>query len=106
MRLQQSDPFFTMGVVMRPAFNFEPKYRVTMLTREYWTKGTGALPVIKGLVWFTDGSRMKGGTGAGVYGQSVGRRLSFSLGRYATVFQAEIYPVFMKFSFSIDHRNT
>ena len=30
MRLQQSDPIFNMGVdVMRPAFNFEPKYRVT-----------------------------------------------------------------------------
>jgi len=32
---------------------------------------------------------MKEGTGAGAYGQSVGRRLSFSLGKYATVFQAE-----------------
>jgi ribonuclease HI len=36
---------------------------------------------------------MKEGTRAGVYGQSVGRRLSFSLGRYATVFQAEIYAI-------------
>jgi hypothetical protein len=36
--------------VMRPVFNFEPKYRVTTLTREDWTKGTGALPVIEGLV--------------------------------------------------------
>jgi hypothetical protein len=34
MRLQQSDPLFSMGVdVMRPAFNLEPKYRVTMLTK-------------------------------------------------------------------------
>jgi ribonuclease HI len=41
------------------------------------------------LIWFADGSRMKEGTGAGVYGQSVGRRLSISVGRYATVFQAE-----------------
>jgi hypothetical protein len=60
MRLQQSD----MGVdVMRPAFNFEPKYRVTMLTREEWTKGTGTPPVVKGPVWFTDGSKMKEGPG-------------------------------------------
>jgi CRISPR/Cas system-associated protein Cas5 (RAMP superfamily) len=36
---------------------------------------------------------MREGTGAGVYGQSVKRRLSFSLGRYATVFQAEIYAI-------------
>jgi len=57
---------------MRPAFNFEPKYRVIMLTREDWTKETGIPPVVKGLVWFTDGSKMKGGTRSGVYGQSVG----------------------------------
>jgi ribonuclease HI len=30
---------------------------------------------------------------AGVYGQSEKRRLSFSLGKYATVFQAEIYAI-------------
>jgi hypothetical protein len=53
-----------MGVdVMRPTFNFEPKYRVTLLNREAWTKGLGAPPEIKGLVWFTDGSKMKEGTG-------------------------------------------
>jgi len=34
---------------------------------------------------------MREETGAAVYGHLVGRRLSFSLGRYATVFQAEIY---------------
>ena len=33
-RLQMSDPIFNMGLdIMRPAFNLEPKYRVTMLTR-------------------------------------------------------------------------
>jgi len=57
MRLQQSDPIFSKGVdVIRPTFNFEPKYRVITLTREEWTKGNGTPPVVKGLVWFTDGS--------------------------------------------------
>jgi len=64
-----------------------------MLTRKDWTKGTGTPPVVKGLIWFTDGSKMKEGSGAGVYGQSVGRRLCFSRGRYATVFQVEIYAI-------------
>jgi hypothetical protein len=36
---------------------------------------------------------MKGGTGAGVHELSVGRRLRFSLGRYATVFHAEVYAI-------------
>jgi hypothetical protein len=80
-----------MGLdVMRPAFNLEPKYRVTMLTREEWTRGPGTPPEVKGLLWFTDGYRMKEGTAAAVYGQSVGRRLSIFLGKYDTVFQAEI----------------
>jgi len=74
---------------MRPAFNFELKYRVTMLTREEWSRA----PVVKGLVCFTVGSRMKEGNRARVYEKSVGRRLSISLGRYYTVFQAEIYAV-------------
>ena len=92
--LQNSDPTFNMGVdVMRPAFNLESKYRVIMLTREDWTSGSRPPPEIKGLVWYTDGTRMKDGTGAGVYGQSLKRRLSFSLGRYTTVFQAEIFAI-------------
>jgi hypothetical protein len=74
--------------MLRPAFNFKPNYRVTFLTREEWTRGTGTPAV----VWFTEGSSMKDGTG--VYGQSsVGRRLSTSLGRCATVLQAEIYAI-------------
>jgi acetylornithine/succinyldiaminopimelate/putrescine aminotransferase len=34
-----------------------------------------------------------GGDGAVVYGQSVGRRLNVSLGRYATTFQGEVFAV-------------
>ena len=34
------------------------------------------------------------GVGAGVYGPSLGRRLSISLRIYATVFQREIYAIF------------
>jgi hypothetical protein len=78
---------------VRPAFNFEPRNRGNMMTREDWTKGTGTPPVVKGLVWFTDGSRIKEGTRAGFYGQSVGKRFSISLGRYATGFQAEIHAI-------------
>jgi len=56
-----------------------------------WTTGPVIPPIVTGLIWFTDGLRMMEGTRAGVYGQSVGRRLSVSLGRSATVFQAEIH---------------
>jgi ribonuclease HI len=50
--------------------------------------------VVKEIVWYTDGSKMQDGrTGAGVHRQSEGRRLSISLGKYVTVFQAEIYAI-------------
>ena len=39
MRLQKSDPIFKREFdVMRPAFDFELKYRLTKLNREEWTK--------------------------------------------------------------------
>jgi hypothetical protein len=78
---------------MRSVFNLEPKYRVTMLAREEWTRGPGTPPMVKGLVWYTDGSKTAEGTGAEVYGQSVNRRLSIPLGKHATVFQAEVYVI-------------
>jgi len=95
MQLQRSDPVLKMGVeVMRPALNLEPKYRVTMLTREEWTRGPRMPPIFKGLFWFTDWSRTMEGPGAGVSGQSMERRLSVSLGNHATVFLAEVYAIF------------
>ena len=63
-----------------------------MLTKQDRTKAI-CTPAVKGLAWNTDGFKMREGTGAGAYGQSVGRRVSFSLGRYAMVFQAEIYGI-------------
>ena len=56
-----------------------------------WTRGPRTPPAVKGLIWFTDGSRTAEGTG--VYGQSADRRLSISLGKHATVFQAEVYAI-------------
>jgi len=60
-----------------------------MLTTEERTRGPGTP---QWFVWFTDGSRMEG-TGVVVYGQSLGRRLIISLGKYATVLQAKTYAI-------------
>jgi ribonuclease HI len=64
-----------------------------MLTKEDRTRSPGTPPMVKGLVCFMDGSRTADGTGAGVYRQSVNRRLSIPLGKHATVFQAEVYAI-------------
>ena len=50
-RLQMSDPIFNMRVgIMKPVFNLEPKYRVTMLDRGERARGPGTPPMVKGLV--------------------------------------------------------
>jgi hypothetical protein len=79
--------------IMRLAYNFEPKYRVIMLTREEITKDLNLLLYLKGLSGITDGSKTQKVNGAGVYGQSLGRKLIISLGRYTTVFQAGIHAI-------------
>jgi hypothetical protein len=80
-------PFLIRGIeFMRPVSNLEPKYKVTILAREEWTRSPGTPSAVKGLVWYTDGSRTAEGTGAVVYGQSVNRRPSIPLGNHATVF--------------------
>ena len=69
MRLQRSHPLFNIGVdIMKPTFNLERKYRITMLTGEEWTRGS-ATPVVKGLVCFNDVSWTTEGTEAVVYGK-------------------------------------
>jgi hypothetical protein len=61
-----------MGVdTMRPAFNLEPKYGVTFLTMDSWTKGTGVPPASTVLLWFTDDSRIWGGALGGYYGTTL-----------------------------------
>jgi hypothetical protein len=101
MQLQQLDPIFQYGGQRyEPAFNLEPKHWVTTLTREEWSRRPGTTPGVEQLIWFTHGSKREEGTGTGVYGQSLRRRLSISVGKYATVFQLvcmQSWPALMKF---------
>jgi len=63
-----------------------------MVSREEWTTRPGTSPVVKGLAWFTDGSRTQG-TVDGVYGQPLGRRVSISISNYGTAFWAKVYAI-------------
>jgi hypothetical protein len=46
-----------------------------------------------GLIWYTDGSKINKGNGAGVYGHGVGQRFSFSLGSTPWYFRPKYMPV-------------
>jgi hypothetical protein len=46
-----------------------------------------------GLLWYTDISKTNKGSGAGVYGYGTREKLNLSLGKYTTVFWAEVYAI-------------
>jgi hypothetical protein len=78
-----------------------------MLTREEWTRGQ-ATPVVNRLVRLTDGSRMTEGTGAEVYGKSLGRRLRISLQNMLQIFRLRYmlsWTVLMKFKRTLGQGN-
>jgi len=70
---------------MRPVFNLEPKCRVTVLTRKNGSEDLGLLPRLKGSSNLQMDPGSAEGTGAGVFGQSVGRRFSIFLGKHASL---------------------
>ena len=56
-------------------------------------------------MWYTDGSRMNGLSGAGVHCERAGIDLSVPLGEHCTVFQAEIYAIMMAAWESLRHKS-
>ena len=77
---------------MQPAFIFQSKYRATMLTREEWTRGprNPLQSRESSVIRLVQDARKPGPQSKG---KSVERRPSISLEKYATVFQADVYPI-------------
>jgi hypothetical protein len=73
-----------------PIYNYS-KYFSVIIDEEYWRNKDPTFPDV--LVWYTDGSRTDSGTGSGIHGLRPNRSYCFSLGKYATVFQTEIYAI-------------
>jgi hypothetical protein len=62
---------------------------------DYWSNKDPVFPE-DALIWFTDDSRAASGGGSGIFGIRPNRSLSFPLGNFATVFQTEIYAIYVK----------
>jgi hypothetical protein len=60
---------------------------------DYWRNKDPVFPE-DALIWFTDGSRADSGTGSCIFGIRPNRSFRFPLGKFATVFQLEIYATF------------
>jgi ribonuclease HI len=76
-----------------PVYNYSKIFNVTIDT-DYWRNKDPEVPK-DALIWFTDGSRTDLGTGSGIYGLKPNKSYSFSLGKFASVFQTEIYAILL-----------
>jgi ribonuclease HI len=74
-----------------PVYHHSGLFKV-IIDLDYWKNKNPAFPK-DALIWFTDGSRADSGTGSGIFGLTPNKSLSFPLGKYATVFQTEIYAI-------------
>ena len=75
---------------MLPIYIFKRNYSIHVPTRDEWRRGMKP-PNKDSVVWYTDVSKMESGAGAGIYTDNCSN--SKSLGKYATVFQAETYAI-------------
>jgi hypothetical protein len=72
---------------MRTVFILKQNIWLICLLERNLPEELGLFPQLNG------SSGLQMGTGAGVYGQFVGRRIGISLGKHAAVFQAEEYAI-------------
>ncbi|XP_038217942.1 uncharacterized protein LOC119836631 [Zerene cesonia] len=70
-------------------FIFDKKYKIQL--NEYMSESNN----VGDLLVFTDGSKTKDGTGAGVFSEDLNIHVSHSLGPHNTVFQAECLGIFL-----------
>ncbi|KAJ8935693.1 hypothetical protein NQ318_022898 [Aromia moschata] len=77
---------------VEPTICPSPKLGIQIPSRDDWDNTNNTI-CQNGIIWFTDGSKIGDKAVAGVYGKTTRTKLSFALGSYASVFQAEIYAI-------------
>jgi ribonuclease HI len=76
-----------------PEYIFQRPFRARIISRTEW-KPEEVPDGGRAVQWYTDGSKTESGVGAGIYGDcKPACSKSYSLGRYPTVFQAEVYAI-------------
>ena len=73
-----------------PEFKFGKQFKMVLPSRDSWLSNELISVLNQSIVFFVDGSRHETSSGFGIYCPSYDLRYSGSLGRYSTVFQAEL----------------
>lgn len=87
-----SNPIFNMPRDrMKPELNFQMNFETILPDRQDWLDNWPVNLPKSEITIFTDGSKTTEGSGAGVYNPETGTGTWFSLGKFASVFQAETF---------------
>jgi len=76
-----------------PVYNYSKIFNI-IIDMDYWSNKDPVLPKDE-LIWYTDGSRTDLATGSGIYGLKQHKSYNFSLGKFASVFQTDIYAILL-----------
>ena len=87
-----SDPILDIRSDHTIPVYYHSKIFSVIIDWDYWRNEDPVFPE-DALIWFTDSSRANSGTGSGIFGLRPNRSFSFHLGKFATVFQTEIYAI-------------
>ena len=76
-----------------PQYIFDKNYIVSIPSRDDWSNQDINMP--DDIICYTDGSKYRehGQSGASVYNQTENKEYALPLGKYSTVFQAEVYAI-------------
>ncbi|VEN55699.1 unnamed protein product [Callosobruchus maculatus] len=70
-----------------PKYIFNKKFETIIRDRDFFEVNN----LHREIVWYTDGTKTEQGTGAGIFGRRT--RQSIPLGKYASIFQSEVYAI-------------
>ena len=87
-----SDPLLEMQADLTTPVYYYSKVFSVIIDWDHWKNKDPVFPE-DALIWFTDGTKANSGTGSDIYGLRPNRSFSFPLGKFATVFQNEIYAI-------------
>nr|XP_034192179.1 uncharacterized protein LOC117609676 [Osmia lignaria] len=82
------------------------EYDLILPDREKWLEDPNGILTPKGLVWFTDGSKTRSGTGAGIAGESPRVEMTHKLGHQVTVFQAEVFAIWACAKYNLERAHS
>ena len=84
------DPILDMRSDHTILVYYPPRLFKVIIDLDYWKNSDPVFPE-DALIWFTDGSKADSGTGSGIFGIRPNGSLSFPLGKFAKVFQTEVF---------------